>query len=198
MREELSGSYLDRLMRRQSFEALWPLFAKADQPAKEMTESFSALEHLRPLMAQTGPGRCLHIGDGAHARTAALFALKTQADNISIDPIINERIVSSWREQFTIERFSWRAARILDEIDGLNALTPRPTFVTFVHAHVDVDQVLGRLTWDAAFSLACCVKGKQLSRRFTPTTAGEDPNVLSTERQFQLLINPESRWLPPL
>ena len=129
---------------------------------------------------------------------AALFALKTQADNISIDPIINERIVSSWRDQFTIERFSWRAARILDEIDGLNALTPRPTFVTFVHAHVDVDQVLGRLTWDAAFSLACCVKGKQLSRRFTPTAAGEDPNVLSTERQFQLLINPESRWLPPL
>jgi hypothetical protein len=35
-----NSSYLDRLMRRESFAALWPLFAKGEKPAKEMTESY--------------------------------------------------------------------------------------------------------------------------------------------------------------
>ena len=87
------GAYLDRLMRRESFQALWPLFAHATRPAKEMTESFSALEHLRPLLTTEGPCRVIHVGDGAHARTAALFALKTQAENISVDPLVNVDLV---------------------------------------------------------------------------------------------------------
>ena len=45
-----NSNYLDRLMRRNSFAALWPLFAKATRPAKELTESYSALEHLRPFL----------------------------------------------------------------------------------------------------------------------------------------------------
>src|SRR5437867_4071057 len=63
-----NGDYLDRLMRRECFEALWPLFAKASRPAKELTESYSALVHLRPFMSEAGPHRVIHVGDGAHAR----------------------------------------------------------------------------------------------------------------------------------
>ena len=110
-------------MRRQSFQVLWPLFSKATKPAKELTESFSALEHLRPLMKRVGPSRVLHVGDGAHARTAALFAVKTAAENISIDPLINEPIVRGWRDEFSIERFAWRKSRIGSEAAGLNALS---------------------------------------------------------------------------
>ena len=94
--EQPRGSdYLDRLMRRASFEALWPLFAKATRPAKEMTESFSALEHLRPFLSKGEPCRVIHVGDGAHARTGALFALKTEAENISVDPLINEALAAT-------------------------------------------------------------------------------------------------------
>ncbi len=176
-------------MRRQSFEALWPLFARAPKPAKEMTESFSALQHLRPFLPQDGPFRVIHVGDGAHARTAAMFALKTNAENISVDPLVNEGIVGRWQDQYHIRRLTWRKCRIQETAADLNQLDPMPVFVTFVHAHVHVVEVLASLRWDAAFTLACCLPGHQLSQRTQPHREGEDANVLSEGRQFQVLIN---------
>lgn len=182
------GAYLDRLMRRGSFEALWPLFARAGKPAKELTESYSALVHLRPLLPASGPFRVLHIGDGAHARTAAMFSLKTAAENISVDPQLNVRLVEEWQTRFGIERLAFRKARLEDVAEELDALPPLPTFVTFVHAHVQVDDLLSRVRWDAAFTLACCVPGKQLSRKHRMAESGEDRNVLSTGRRYQVLV----------
>ena len=184
-----NGNYLDRLMRRQSFQALWPLFANAPKPAKEMTESYSALCHLRPLMTPGEPCRVLHIGDGAHARTAALFSLKSHADNISIDPLVNVRLVAEWRDRFEVRHFAWRKARIEEVIDELNALPPMRVLVTFVHAHVPMDKILDRLRWDAAFTLACCLPGQQLTQTRVPLDAGLDWGVLSEGRQYQVLIN---------
>lgn len=185
--EPHTGDYLDRLMRRASFEAVWPLFAKATRPAKELTESFSALEHLRPFMPKGQPCRVIHVGDGAHARTAAMFALKTKAENISVDPLINEPLVTAWRERFNVRRFSWHKANIFDVIEQLNALPALPVLVTFVHAHVAVDAVLSRLRWDVAYTLACCLPGHQLSRLHAPVASGADPRVLSSGRQYQVL-----------
>ena len=184
-----NGSYLDRLMRRQSFEALWPLFAKATKPAKEMTESFSALQHLRPLLPSAGPCRVIHVGDGAHARTAAMFALKTNTDNISVDPAVNVPLVEAWRSRFGVRRLTWKKARVDDVAEELNALPAMPVFVTFVHAHVHIEAVLDRLRWDAAFTLACCVPGHQLATILVPHESGDDMNVLSTGRQYQVLLN---------
>ncbi|MFK7991254.1 MAG: hypothetical protein AB8I08_34885 [Sandaracinaceae bacterium] len=187
--EYANGHYLDRLMRRESFAALWPLFAKAPKPAKELTESFSALVHLRPHLPAEGPCRVIHVGDGAHARTAALFALKTKTENISVDPLINVDLVEDWRERFGIRRFSSQKARIADVTDQLNLLPPMPVLVTFVHAHVHVDEVLDGLRWDAAFTLACCVPGHQLTTTRVPHASGEDLSVLSPHRHYQVLVN---------
>jgi hypothetical protein len=183
-----NSSYLDRLMRRESFAALWPLFAKGEKPAKEMTESYSALEHLRPLIHRGEPLRVLHVGDGAHGRTAALFAIKTDAHNISVDPVVNERLIESWRDEFKIERFDWRKARIEAVADELGRLPAMRTFVTFVHAHVNVDRVLGLLHWDAAFTLACCLPATQLSCTLPVHQSGTDSNVLAPGRSFQVLL----------
>ena len=191
---EPSSDYLDRLLRRESFAAIRPLFSKATKPAKELTESFSALEHLRPLMRKVGPCRAIHVGDGAHARTAALFALKTDSDNISVDPLVNERIVEEWRDTFDISRFEWRKSRIEDVTSELNALPSLPTFVTFVHAHVNTERVLSELKWDVAFVLVCCMPGKQLATSMTPYEQGEDMCVLSPERKFQTLVNRASTY----
>lgn len=186
------STYLDRLMRRGSFEALWPLFAKATHPAKELTESFSALVHLRPFMNGTEPCRVLHVGDGAHARTAAMFCLKTKSHNVSVDPVINLSLVDGWRTRFGIERLECRKARVEEIAAELNALPAMRTLVTFVHAHVAVDPVLATLRWDAAFTLACCVPGKQLvptSDTYTIRHQGEDPHVMSSGRRYQVLVN---------
>jgi hypothetical protein len=187
------SSYLDRLMRRESFAALWPLFAKGDKPAKEMTESFSALEHLRPLIRPGEPLRVLHVGDGAHGRTAALFSIKTCAQNISVDPVLNLPLVEAWRDQYEIKRFECRKARIELIAEELGELPPMRTFVTFVHAHVHVDRVLALLDWDAAFTLACCLPASQLSELQQIHERGTDLNVLSSGREFQVLLPPEGR-----
>jgi len=179
-------------MRRESFAALWPLFAKGEKPAKEMTESFSALEHLRPLIRAGEPLRVLHIGDGAHARTAALFSIKTGAVNISVDPQLNEPLVEAWRDLYGIARFEWRKSRIEDAVAQIAELPRMRTFVTFVHAHVGVDRILALLRWDAAFTLACCSPTSQLSSRHRIHHEGSDANVLSPGRAFQVLLPPSA------
>jgi len=184
------SSYLDRLMRRESFAALWPLFAKGEKPAKEMTESYSALEHLRPLIQLGEPLRVLHVGDGAHGRTAALFSLKTGAENISVDPVLNLPLVEAWRDEYQIRRFECRKARVEAIAAELRDLPPMRTFVTFVHAHVHVDRVLSLLHWDAAFTLACCLPASQLSDVQRIHERGMDMNVLSPGREFQVLLPP--------
>ena len=179
-------------MRRESFAALWPLFAKCEKPAKEMTESYSALVHLRPLIRPGEPLRVLHVGDGAHARTAALFSIKTGAENISVDPQLNEPLVEAWRDLYGIERFAWRKARIETVAAEIAKLPRMRTFVTFVHAHVGVDRVLALLRWDAAFTLACCTPTSQLSERHRIRHSGSDSNVLSPGRTYQVLLPPSA------
>ena len=180
-------------MRRRSFEALWPLFANAQRPAKEMTESYSALVHLRPYMREPLPLRVVHVGDGAHCRTGALFSLKSRAENISVDPEVNAPLVEAWRDRFGIRRLEWRKASIFEVIAELNALPPMPTLVTFVHAHVCVDDVLSALRWDAAFSLACCLPGKQASRAHPVVRRGIDAGVASSGRTYEVLVNAADR-----
>ena len=101
-------------------------------------------------------------------------------------------LVEAWRARFGIRRLVWHKANIDDVADQLNALPPMPVFVTFVHAHVHMDSVLDRLRWDAAFTLACCLPGHQLTQTRAPLRAGVDPCVLSTGRQFQVLVNPDA------
>jgi hypothetical protein len=187
--EGRSSDYLDRLMRRGCFEALWPLFAKAERPAKELTESYSALVHMRPFMLAPGPCRVLHVGDGAHARTGAMFSLKTRAQSISVDPQLNLALVESWRQRFGIRGLICKRARIQDIASELNELPPMRTLVTFVHAHVPVDDVLRQLRWDVAFTLACCHPTRQLTRCHTIHSGGSDPSVLSGARTYQVLVN---------
>jgi len=176
-------------MRRECFEALWPLFAKAPHPAKELTESYSALVHLRPFTSGAGQYRAIHVGDGAHARTGAMFSLKTRAHSVSVDPQLNLPLVEGWRDRFGIRRFDCHKARIQDVVTELNALPPMPTVVTFVHAHVAVDDVLSTLRWDAAFTLACCHSSHQLSRSHRVHAVGDDMSVLSPARKYQVLVN---------
>jgi hypothetical protein len=51
-----------------------------------------------------------------------------------------------------------------------------------------VDDVLGLLKWDAAFTLACCHPKRQLSDTQRVHSSGSDDNVLSPGRAYQVLL----------
>lgn len=183
-------TYLKKIMRSDSFETLWKLFKHANDPAKELTESYAALHHLRHWQNVLNV-TVLHVGDGAHCRTGAMFALMTKHNNVSIDPIADKSgIATEWGKQYNIQRFGWATEKIEDWVARC---IEAPTFhwgpkflVTFVHAHVDVDAVLKRLgnRWIAAYTNACCQPQRQLG------TVGEtrtDWAILSPERRYKVL-----------
>ena len=53
--------------------------------------------------------------------------------------------MSGWKSEFSIRRLELRAHGIQAVVAELNALPRIPTLVTFVHAHVSVDDVLREL-----------------------------------------------------
>ena len=48
---------------------------------------------------------------------------------------------------------------------------------------------LDQLNWVAAFTLSCCVPGKQLTRTHQIVDSGIDQNVMSSGRTYQVLVN---------
>ena len=177
-------TYLKQIMRSDSFDALWPLFKMANDPCKEFTESYAAMHHLRAW--QRTPITVLHIGDGAHARTAALFSFMTKHWNVSIDPVADEAIIGNWSRQYAVERLAWFRGRVEDYPLEQWGASGRRVLVTFVHAHVDVDAVLRRLggSWVAAYTNACCEPGRQLG---SGGIVREDWAILSPERRVKVL-----------
>lgn len=177
-------TYLQQIMRSNAFDVLWPLFHLATDPCKELTESYAAMHHLRHW--QRTPVTVLHVGDGAHARTGALFAFMTKHHNISIDPITNESIVGSWKHKYGVERLTWCRSKVEQFPLEDFAASGRKVLVTFVHAHVDVDAVLARLgsSWLAAYTNPCCEPRKQLG---TGPATKDDWAILSPQRRVQVL-----------
>ena len=184
--------------RSRSFPALARLFALASDPAKEWTESWAALHKLRKY--HSTPTTVLHIGDGAHARTAALYAFHTKHLNVSIDPRANPATVARWEHELGIEveRLLVVPARAEDVVarEARNAWAPtgKPLLLTFVHAHVNTEKILALIPthmWAAAYVSACCEPQAQLIRQDSSVARvvdqGEDWTILSPERTYQVL-----------
>jgi hypothetical protein len=114
---QFNARYFRQMFKHRSSGALMPLFAKACDPAKEWTESFSAWYHMRKWLKE--PTMVLHVGDGAHARTAALFAFHSAHENVSIDPEAKPEVVSTWQNEIklTVQRLYIDKARIEDVLE---------------------------------------------------------------------------------
>ena len=130
--------------------------------------------------AQAAPLRfhtCASRGDGAHGRTAALFAFHTKHDNVSIDPNANIGVVAEWMQeiQTEVQRLTLRRARAEDVVaqEARNwwAEHGRPVLLTFVHAHVNTEKILSLIPphmWEAAYVSACCEPQAQLVPKIRP------------------------------
>lgn len=190
---KFNASYLRALWRSKSAVPLMALFRRANDPPKEWTESYAAFHHLEPWLQ---PARLvLHVGDGSHCRTAALFAFHTRHDNVSIDPDARPEVMRAWQDEigFTVQRMRWFKAPA--ERDLLRGIGKPGMLLTFVHAHVNTEEVLASLpvgSWDAAFTLACCFPRKQLVKPRSAVARiireGVDNRVLSPDRRFQVLV----------
>lgn len=185
--------YLNQCMRANCFEELHDLFRHAHAPAKEFTESYAALEHLRPHFC-TSPSKMnyvLHVGDGAHCRTGALFAFMAKNTiNVSIDPKIQYHKVDDWVRKWDVKRFhryQGRAEDLVEFLPNFFQMPPQRTFVTFVHSHVNTDEILNMFRWKNAYVNPCCQAGNQLSQSEDVCKSGEDYCILSPERKFQVL-----------
>ena len=149
----ISTSYVRALIRADCFPALLPLFNLAHDPVKEISESYAAFDKLRPWQGE--PLTAVHVGDGAHCRTAALFAFMTKHANVSVDPAIRMDKVRAWIAEHDVQRLYLANVKFEDlPLESLSG----PLLLTFVHAHVDTDEVLARLEgkWRAAYVSACC------------------------------------------
>lgn len=179
-------AYLKNILRSDSFIPLLALFRHAHDPVKEFTESYSALKHLARWKGI--PKTVYHIGDGAYARTAALFAFFTQHNNIAVDPLTDVSKCAAWRDEFAVRRYQFVRQKVEDYQFG-----DEPCLVTFVHAHVDTDSVLDRLgdSWVAAYTCACCQPFQQLGSKYAPLDEGDDWGILSPQRRFRVFVNPK-------
>lgn len=181
-------NYLDSLIRKNCFPELIDLFGRAHAPAKELTESYSAYRALRPWR-QLDDVVVIHIGDGAHSRTGAMFAFLTKHHNISVDPICNMNVCTDWALKYKVERFNFLKLPWQD-CDFRKLVCGRKCLITFVHAHVNTSEVLkvfDGINWMAAFICGCCDSGRQLDS--VPGKEHTDWGILSPERRTKLVVN---------
>ena len=89
--------YVNKFLRNKYPKSVIDLFARTNNPAKEITESFSilkALDKLREIKNFTKSNwfgyerECIVIGDGRTPRTASLIALHSNWNVLSIDPLM--------------------------------------------------------------------------------------------------------------
>jgi hypothetical protein len=165
--------YVDKVMRSNSFEELWWRFKEAESPIKEISESYAAFHHVRDF-CQVNNFTWLHIGDGGHTRTAAIFSFFSKSLNFSIDPALNLDKFNNWIELFksrgrnitgivpTKCRFGEvNDGHILKEMD--NYKIPNSGYnITCVHAHVNLEEVDKHFPyWTYLYTNPCCHPEKQ-------------------------------------
>lgn len=123
--------------------------------AKELTESFACFNAVRKMLGSASFAEnltCLVPGDGTAPRTAALFALRTRWNVVSVDPIMKPRWVLG---RHRIERLTARKLKV----EALEVLVAERVVVVSCHSHASLLAGLLRVSAERydVISLPCCV-----------------------------------------
>lgn len=151
--------YLTSFLKRKSSMELMGLYHNVNNPVKEITESWAAYKHMVPFLDLNDPNVCnLHIGDGAHCMTGAMFAFNTKNYNMSIDPIINMDHMAEWDRMVHPKHFGYHKARWQDIKPMLTDISERffQVNVICVHAHVDLKELSKVVDWEFCYTNPCC------------------------------------------
>jgi len=157
-------SHLNHYLKLKSSADLQPLFSTSNNPVKEITESMGAWKTMYPkFIDHKWTGLNIHIGDGSHCRTAALFAFNSASHNWTIDPLVNEKHMREWAHDKKAQRIWWSKSKFEDVI--WSALMPGltdPYNIILVHAHVDIRKVIAKFpNWIHIYSNPCCMRTEQ-------------------------------------
>ena len=148
-----TNRYVDRVLTSNSFEVLYNRFKTAESPTKEISESFAAMYNLRKV-CRIDDYTWLHIGDGAHCRTAAIFAFFSNSLNYPIDPKIDVDKYTEWVNKFNVRNiipFPIKYETLL------NPFKDEKIGITCVHAHVKLNEVDKKFPhWNYLYSNVCC------------------------------------------
>jgi len=152
--------YVDTVLKTYSYEELMWLFLNTPSPSKEISESYAVLTNLKKV-CNVSDYSWLHIGDGAYARTAGLFAFLSKSENYSIDPAINTTKLTKWIEKYNVKRFYFSKNKFQDDNEILDEIE-KPYGIVCVHAHVNLEEVDKKYPdWKYLYTNPCCMPGIQ-------------------------------------
>jgi len=182
--------YVNSVLKRFCYEELSALFAKTNNPAKELTESYGALHHMR--MATEKDGLRLddffnvHIGDGSTGRTGAMFTFMNKSANVSVDPQTNIEFMQKWVVRHQVGNFNAYSCNWQDYVSptksdlAFNFETDWKKYnrqhlgIVLVHSHVNTMDVMKAFPlWKYCYTNPCCKKDTQL----LSTQQIEDNNI---------------------
>jgi hypothetical protein len=197
--------YVNAVLGRNCYEELAPLFAKTNNPSKEISESYGAFHHMRNSLAKDNLKLddffFLHIGDGSTGRTGALFTFMSKSANISIDPATNKDFMARWRFQFKVKNYeavksTWQKYRPNFILDKVSYNKPNLGIV-LVHSHVRTIDIMNAFQdWKYIYVNKCCDPANQLlttqqmeKLNIGVCISGSDNMILSQEKDVIVYRN---------
>lgn len=183
--------YLDKVLRSKSYEELMWRFLPAESPSKEITESYAAFSNIKKVCL-IHQSNWLHIGDGAHTRTAAIFTFNTKCVNFSIDPALNMDKFEQWKTRYNVKNLIALKNRY-EEVDPeyIKSFNDKGYNICCVHAHVTLEDVDRKFPeWTFLYTNPCCqVQNQTFSKKYMKdnniieVVNREDLGILSDKRQ---------------
>lgn len=154
------NSYVNSVLRKNSFEELRELFVNTTEPTKEISESYACIKNLLDYITLDDK-YILHIGDGSWCRTGLMSTFHTKSINFSVDPDANKGgRLPSFLQRWRVKNFDFASSKFEDiEIDTKG----RDLVITGVHAHVNAVEVDKKFpNWKYFYINPCCKRSTQI------------------------------------
>ena len=183
--------YIQSFLKMNCSSELLDLFRTVHNPIKEISESYAAFRHCKSLLNFNDVTTNVFIGDGSRCLTGALFSFmrgkNNIVENISIDPLINQRILEDWMDEHNVENFKYFNTKFQE----LHYNTNDTFNIILVHSHVDiyeVDKIIPN--WNYMYVNPCCMRDKQIfnfdymkEHNIVCLKFGKDNNILSDKNE---------------
>jgi hypothetical protein len=155
------SKYVREYLKKHCSPELQRLALTLKNPAKEVSESMAAVNHLRKFIRSYGNMNYVVIGDGSRCLTGAFLAFLTKGNVWSIDPAINMPVVQNWMMEQDVQRFKPLPKKFEDV--QIRNLDGNPVTIVLVHAHVSTTEVIQKFTnWRFIYVNPCCYPETQL------------------------------------